>query len=103
MTGDIFVPVNNQISRNSAFNKDWVLIFSSLFACNYAFFLKIFFKCHKETQTFFFYHQTEKIVGVKLLTRDFVSSAARRCMILANHFRKSQSACTKSFINLCGI
>lgn len=36
MTGDIFVPVNNQISRNSAFNKDWVLIFSSLFACNWA-------------------------------------------------------------------
>ena len=33
-----------------------------------------------------------------VIRRDFVSSAARRCMILANHFRKSQSAFEKLYL-----
>ena len=37
------------------------------------------------------------------MTRDFVSSAARRCPVLDINFRISQAARAKSAIHLCGM
>lgn len=49
--------------------------------------------------TYFFskYHtEAEKLVYRKLLKRNFISSAARRLILLANHFRANQSAREKN-------
>ena len=47
-----------------------------------------------------FCQYTEKWSEIKLLTRDFVSSAAQRWIVLANLFRTNQSARAKSTIYL---
>ena len=50
----------------------------------------------------FFFQYTEKWSTIKVSTRDFVSSAARRWMVRAIHFPTSQSAPAKNTIYLCG-
>ena len=51
----------------------------------------------------YFFQDTKKWSEIKLLLRDFVSSAAWRWIALALHSQTSQSACAKSIIHFFDI
>ena len=60
-------------------------------------------KTKKITIKLFLSTYQKKWLETKLLTSDFVSMAAQRWKVLANHFLISQSGHTRSTIHLCGI